>query len=49
MTKKEQTLRAVGATGDDGALKKAVVIANGEREVLTARIKLLLAKLEAYL
>ena len=49
MARKEQTLRAVGATGDEGSLKKAVVIADGERDVLTARIKLLLAKLEAYL
>ncbi len=49
MTKQEQTLRAVGATGDEASLRKAVVIGNGERDALAARIKFLLAKLEAYL
>lgn len=49
MAKKEQTLREVGATGDEAALKKAVVIGNGERDALATRIKVLLAKLEAYL
>jgi chromosome segregation ATPase len=48
MAKKEQTLRTVGVTGDDGP-RKAVVIVNGERDALAERIKLLLAKLEAYL
>ncbi len=48
MAKKEQTLRSVGATGDE-SLRKVVVIADGEREALSARIKSLLAKLEAYL
>ncbi len=49
MTRKEQTLRSVGATGDEASLKKALVIGNGERDALATRIKLLLAKLEAYL
>jgi predicted RNase H-like nuclease (RuvC/YqgF family) len=49
MAKKEQTLRTVGATGDEASLKKAFIIGNGERDALAARIKLLLAKLEAYL
>ena len=48
MAKKEQTLRTVGATGEEG-LRKAVVIADGEREAMATRIKSLLAKLEAYL
>jgi hypothetical protein len=30
-------------------MKKAILFANGEREALAAKIKLLLAKLEAYL
>ncbi len=49
MTRKEQTLRAVGAAEDEATLKKALVIGNGERDALATRIKLLLAKLEAYL
>ncbi len=49
MSRKEQTLRSVGATGDEASLKKVVVIGNGERDALATRIKLLLAKLEAYL
>ncbi len=48
MVKKEQTLRSVGAARDE-ALRKAVVIADGERDALAVRIKVLLAKLEAYL
>jgi chromosome segregation ATPase len=49
VAKKEQTLRSIGASGDDAAMKKAILFANGEREALAAKIKLLLAKLEAYL
>ena len=49
MAKKEQTLRSIGASGDEAALKKAVLFANGEREAYAAKIKVLLAKLEAYL
>jgi len=49
MAKKEQRLRSIGASGDEAALKKAVLFANGEREAYAAKIKVLLAKLEAYL
>jgi len=49
MAKKEQTLRSVGAGGDEASLKKVLVIRNGERDLLAERIKVLLAKLEAHL
>src|SRR5512136_2456210 len=36
IAKKEQTLRSIGASGDEAALKKAVLFANGEREAYAA-------------
>jgi chromosome segregation ATPase len=45
---KEQALKAAASQGDGGAGKNAF-LSNGEKEALSAKIKVLLSKIEAYL
>ncbi len=47
--RKDQLLKSVAATAEEAAARKATIFPDGERDAMTARIKVLLAKLESYL
>ena len=49
LVKKDQVIATVTAELTSAPSKKAVLFANGERELLTAKVKDLLAKIESYL
>jgi septal ring factor EnvC (AmiA/AmiB activator) len=47
--RKDQLLKSVTASVEEAAAKKVTVFPDGDRDAMTARIKVLLAKLESYL
>lgn len=49
VVRKDQLLKSVTASAQEVAAKKTGIFPDGEREVMVARVKTLLAKLDSYL